>query len=44
MSTAPPLSLITITYNAQDVLLRTLQSIESQSTQNIEHIIIDGKS
>ncbi|MGL4909125.1 MAG: glycosyltransferase family 2 protein [Bacteroidales bacterium] len=40
----PPLSLITITYNAQDVLLRTLQSIESQSTQNIEHIIIDGKS
>ncbi len=37
-------SIITITYNAESVLRRTLDSIKSQSWPNIEHIIVDGAS
>lgn len=39
------LSIITVTYNAEATLLRTLQSVESQTEpRHIEHIIIDGAS
>jgi glycosyltransferase involved in cell wall biosynthesis len=38
------LSIITITYNAEPFLARTLQSILAQTEQNFEYIIIDGKS
>lgn len=38
------ITLITCTYNAESVLQRTLNSILKQNYNNIEHIIIDGKS
>ena len=38
------LSIITITYNAEQYLERTIQSILNQSNQNFEYLIIDGKS
>ena len=38
------LSIITITYNAEQYLERTIQSIMKQSDQNFEYLIIDGKS
>ena len=38
------LSIITITYNAEQYLERTIQSIINQSDQDFEYIIIDGKS
>lgn len=37
-------SIITVTYNAAEVLERTIQSVESQENANIEYLIIDGKS
>ncbi len=38
------LSLITICYNSEDTIKRTLDSIEMQNFKNIEYIIIDGGS
>lgn len=38
------LSVITVTFNAEQTLERTLRSVYLQSYQYIEHIIIDGKS
>ena len=38
------LSVITVTFNAEQTLERTLRSVSSQSYPEIEHIIIDGKS
>ena len=44
-SEIPKISIITVTFNAQDTLERTLQSVERQSGVGlIEHIIIDGAS
>lgn len=37
-------SIVTVTYNAEDMVKRTLDSVLSQSFFNIEHIIVDGKS
>lgn len=37
-------SIITISYNAEITIEKTLKSIKSQSYENIEHIIIDGGS
>lgn len=37
-------SIITCTYNASDVLQRTLDSVMSQTWGQIEHIIVDGAS
>lgn len=37
-------SIITCTYNAADVLRRTLQSVLGQTYLDIEHIIVDGAS
>jgi glycosyltransferase involved in cell wall biosynthesis len=38
------LSIITITYNAEKVIERTLKSVFSQTNQNFEYLIIDGIS
>jgi glycosyltransferase involved in cell wall biosynthesis len=38
------LSIITITYNAENVLESTLKSVFGQTNQNFEYIIIDGAS
>ncbi|MDR6560381.1 MULTISPECIES: glycosyltransferase family 2 protein [unclassified Arcicella] len=38
------LSIITITYNAEKFLTRTIESILAQTNQDFEYIIIDGKS
>lgn len=41
----PPLfSIITVTYNAERVLERTLRSVCDQSYRNIEYILVDGAS
>ena len=37
-------SVITITYNAEAVLQRTLDSTLSQTWRGVEHIIVDGAS
>ena len=37
-------TVITVTYNAEDTLLRTLKSVQEQTYSNIEHIIVDGNS
>jgi len=42
--TAPTFSIITVTYNAEKVIERTLKSVTEQTYPNIEHIIIDGVS
>jgi len=38
------LSIITVTYNAEHTLERTLKSVREQSYPYIEHVIVDGKS
>ena len=40
----PTFSIITVTYNAEKTLLRTLQSVAEQVFTDFEYIIIDGKS
>ena len=37
-------SIITITYNASQVLPATLSSVMAQTCKDVEHIIIDGAS
>ena len=39
-----PLSVITVTYNAEHTLERTLKSVREQSYPHIEHVIVDGES
>lgn len=41
---APLFSVITVTYNAQETLPATLRSVESQTFDSFEHLIIDGAS
>jgi glycosyltransferase involved in cell wall biosynthesis len=40
----PKISVVTITYNAEAALQRTLDSVLSQSYPYVEHLIIDGAS
>lgn len=40
----PKISIITVTYNAADLLPTTIRSVFSQTYPNIEYIIIDGAS
>lgn len=40
----PVFSIITVTYNAEKVLERTLKSVVSQSYNEVEYIIVDGSS
>ncbi|MBQ0050144.1 MAG: glycosyltransferase [Bacteroidales bacterium] len=42
--TYPLITIVTVTYNAEKVLERTLFSVEAQSYPRIEHIIIDAVS
>lgn len=45
MITNPPLvSIITITYNRGEMIRRCIESIQRQTYQNYEHIIVDGNS
>lgn len=37
-------TVITCTYNAEEVLRRTLDSVQGQSWPNVEHLIVDGQS
>lgn len=37
-------SIVTITYNAEKVLQRTLDSVRSQTYESVEHLIVDGAS
>ena len=38
------LTVITVTYNAEDTLERTLKSVYEQTYPHIDHVIVDGKS
>ena len=38
------ISIITVSYNAQDTIARTIESVLKQTFENIEYIIIDGAS
>ena len=38
------ISIITVCYNSEETINKTLNSVASQVYDNIEHIIIDGKS
>lgn len=40
----PLFAIITVTYNAADTLGRTLESVDSQTFTNYEHLIVDGAS
>jgi len=44
MKQEPLFSIITITYNAEDTVGRTIASVASQSCTDYEHIIVDGAS
>ena len=37
-------TVVTITFNATNVVERTLQSVLSQTYEEVEHLIIDGAS
>ncbi len=37
-------SIITVTFNAQDTIERTLVSVEKQTCKRVEHIVVDGRS
>ena len=37
-------TIVTVTYNAKQTLLRTLKSVQEQTYPHIEHIIVDGAS
>ena len=38
------ISIITITYNSAKTLQRALESVQSQTYKDIEHIVVDGAS
>ena len=40
----PRLSIITVTFNSEKTIERTLKSVAAQTYKNIEHIVIDGAS
>ncbi len=40
----PKFTVITVTYNAERTLERTIESVASQTYHNIEHLIVDGLS
>ncbi len=40
----PVITIITVVYNSEDYIERTIQSVLSQSFKNIEHVILDGGS
>ena len=44
ISMQPKISIITVTFNADKVLEKTIQSVISQTYRNMEHVIVDGGS
>ncbi len=44
MSRDSLVSVITVVYNAQETIQRTIDSIKSQTYQNLQYIVIDGES
>ena len=38
------ISIITVCFNSENTIFDTLKSVQSQNYENIEHIIVDGKS
>ena len=38
------ISIITVCYNAEDTISDTIQSVLSQDYEDVEYIIVDGKS
>ena len=42
----PPLKItvVTVTYNAGDLISRTIHSVEEQTYPYVEHLIVDGNS
>lgn len=42
----PPLKITvaTVTYNASNLINRTIQSVEEQTYPHVEHLIVDGNS
>lgn len=44
MDNQPLISLITVTFNAEKEIEATLESVESQTFKDYEHIIVDGQS
>lgn len=43
-SNMPKVSIITVCYNAEKTINRTLKSVAMQSYKDCEHIIVDGQS
>lgn len=43
-SSLPVITVITVVYNSEDYIERTIQSVLSQTYKNIEHVILDGAS
>jgi glycosyltransferase involved in cell wall biosynthesis len=37
-------SVVTATYNSEQTILRTLQSVNNQTYKDIEHVVVDGES
>lgn len=44
MTNHPKISIITVTYNAEKLIERTINSVVGQSYSNIEYILVDGAS
>ena len=44
LNSRPLISIITVCYNSENTIQKTIESITNQTYQNIEYIIIDGKS
>jgi glycosyltransferase involved in cell wall biosynthesis len=44
MNTFPKISIVTVTYNCENIVEATIKSVIAQTYPNIEYLIIDGKS
>ena len=44
MENQPKVSIITVCFNAKEMLITTLEDIRKQKYDNLEYIVVDGKS